>query len=250
MYKDQQYYVKAIISDAFEQYNAKRIYIENTDFKKIFKILKTDKDFSSIFSDVQDYISLIILYNVKEITKEEIGEHYRIKNQPILQSSNNNLIMFKYIEYPLNERAETFQQLFLTEDILSITEFNRCFINLIVKTYSEQLNKKVNNRVVNKKKEDLKYKCEKCKYYTNKKSDINTHLKSKQHIEYFVLDEKNLCELCKIEYIENGDIGLSLEQSIRFFDKFSLSIIAVDILGNIIFEHKNKYEHRYSPNTS
>jgi len=135
-----------------------------------------------------------------------------------LQSSNNNLIMFKYIEYPLNERAETFQQLFLTEDILSITEFNRCFINLIVKTYSEQINKKVNNRVVNKNKEDLNYKCEKCKYYTNKKSDINTHLKSKQHIEYFVLNEKNLCELRNIEYIENGNIGLSLEQ----FNKFSL----------------------------
>ena len=85
MYKDQQYYVKVSLSDTLEQYNAKRIYLENNDFKKIFKILKTDKDFSSIFSDVQDYISLIILYKVNEITKEEVNEHYNIKNQPLLQ---------------------------------------------------------------------------------------------------------------------------------------------------------------------
>ena len=35
----------------------------------------------------------------------------------------------------------------------------------------------------------------------------------------------------------------------RFFDKFSLSIIAVDILGNIIFEHKNINQKHISPNT-
>ena len=58
-----------------------------------------------------------------------------------------------------------------------------------------------------------------------------------------------MCELVGFEYNKNSDIGLSLQQSTKFFDKFNLSLIAVDILGNKIFEHRNESSRHIKPST-
>ena len=93
-----------------------------------------------------------------------------------------------------------------------------------------------------------KHKCEQCNYATEKISDYKNHLKSAAHINYFHLDVKSLCALCKVEYVE-GDIGLSLEQSLNFFQKFNLDLVAVNMVGDVIYEYKSEENSRLSPRT-
>ena len=146
----------------------KRVYSDNSQFDKLKSILETDVLFKESLKHLVDYNNLIIVYGIHEThTIEKHVKKYKVQHQPILQSTQNNLIMFKHIEYPENKQAETFEQMFLTKNNNNISEFNKCFINLIVETYAEQINKKDVIRV--KKtvgKTDSRFKCEKCQYYT------------------------------------------------------------------------------------
>ena len=144
-------------------YNNKRIYKDNEEWINLINILRTDDEFeNNIWQNInyRSYLSLIIIHNIRE-SEEETNIMFNIENENILQTENNKFIMFKYIEYGLNKKAEVFNDLFNSNQ-QSITEFSRCFIDLIIDTYSGQINtKRQKDKIL-----DGKYICEKCKYST------------------------------------------------------------------------------------
>ena len=87
----------------------------------------------------------------------------------------------------------------ISEKILNNEIANSCYVNLIVKKYKKQLNGK-----------NKKYK--------------------------FVLNHYTLCELCEIDY-KNDNIGLSINKSINFFQKFNIGLCVYGPFG-LIYKYK------------
>ena len=154
--------------------------------------------------------------------------------------------MFKYIDYKFNNDAETFEDIFSTNTSATATDFKKCYINLVISTYASQINKEERTRGKNT--VIGRFTCTKCHFGTDHRNDYTKHLNSDHH-NRFILNEQSLCELVGINYNENSDIGLSLQQSTKFFDKFNLSLIAVDIMANKISEHINESSRHIIPST-
>ena len=131
--------------------------------------------------------------------------------------------MFKYIDYQFIKDAERFEDIFNSDSNTTPSDFRKCFVNLILDTYSSQINKEA--RIQRKSNPSGRFVCDKCNYKTNDKSDLNKHNKSEYH-NRFILNEKSLCELVGINYNEESDIVLSLKQSTIF----STSLISLSLL--------------------
>lgn len=115
--------------------------------------------------------------------------------------------MNKYISYNKNIKAQTLNNVFelknQSEYIQSNAKANSCFINEIMNTYKADLEKK--------------------------KSDGKRRYKDDITYEY-------LCNLFNIENLDQN-IGLTINESLAFFMKYSIGLRVVDIKNSISFEY-------------
>ena len=83
----------------------------NPDFQFLLNPILESDALKHMKDQLETYAYLIIPYDIKQ-TKERITQPYNIEEEEITDENNNNNIMFKYIEYELNEEAKTFTDLF------------------------------------------------------------------------------------------------------------------------------------------
>ena len=119
-----------------------RIYRDSPNWTKTMNILKTDKWLKKnvyIQEDIANYLDLVIFVSIDEQIKQ--NENYDVINEPNFNSTDNNFIMFKYIDYKFNKDAETFEDIFNGNNYATTSDFKKCFIDLIINTYAGQVNK-------------------------------------------------------------------------------------------------------------
>ena len=124
-------------------------------------ILKTDKWLKKnvyIQEDIANYLDLVIFVSIDEQIKQ--NENYDVINEPNFNSTDNNFIMFKYIDYKFNKDAETFEDIFNGNKYATTSDFKKCFIDLIINTYAGQVNKEEYKK--GGKKQIGKFICAKC----------------------------------------------------------------------------------------
>ena len=88
---------------------------------------------------------------------------------------------------------------------LQILKANSCFFNIIISTYKEAIE--------------------------------NIYCKDERRYQDLTTDR--LCEILNIENKEQ-DLGLSIRASVKFFEKFHLNLVVVNVYDEIIYHHKSK----------
>lgn len=171
---------------------------------KLHSILKTDRDIKNFFSNASREITLIIIKNASE-SKEETKE-YQPLDDYLFNDNDNSKIYNKFIHYNLNKQASTFSEMFnieLNKYTQDNYKANSCYFNIIVDTYHDEFEKV--------------------------KKDGKRFFKP--------LTYESLCELIDIKF-QNQDLGLSIRQSVKFFEKYHLSLIVVNVYGHILFSYR------------
>ena len=164
-------------------------------------MLRQDTAFDQRYEFQEDTSISYHMIHVKHMTKVSAPRKRKPEDIPLHDNLNNNAVYFKYINYDINENAVTFKELFvITEE----THKNSCFIDLFMNVYKKEIEK-----------------------------NINENSRQKKDNEKKRLTVENLCELCGIKH-KNQNIGLSVKQSVKFFDKYRLGLKAIDIFGNEI----------------
>lgn len=128
--------------------------------------------------------------------------------QPLYNSINESAMYNKFISYELNKAAKTFGEIFkitISESAQDNIKANSCFYNLIIRLYSDQIK--------SKKDRWREFRDEQGKFIPGK-----------------------LAELLEIEE-EDQDLGLTIEQSLKFFQKFSISLRVWDVFGVVHKEY-------------
>ena len=215
-YNEKYTYNELVVKDKFRQMiidkqgkltkAQERVAFENTinDFNKLVSICRRDENFKEMYDKYGSYIDAIYLYNAE--AHSDKTEPMDIMNLDLYQAIDNNAICFKHIDYTLNKKAETFKDLFQFAEsnscVSSNLKANSCYFNLIIATYKEAI-------------ERVTYKHEKC---------------------YEDLTPDSLCEYLYIENKEQ-DLGLSIHASLKFFEKFHLGLVVVNIYDEFIYKY-------------
>ena len=131
--------------------NQKRFYRDRDTekFSEIVEIFRTNDNFRDKVwtEEVANYCSLIILYDVNPILKMT-KIRYIAHKEPLQDVLSQKYVMFRYIDYGLNKNASKFEELFLYETQHTESHFRRCFLDLIVDTYSNEINSKLPSKDV------------------------------------------------------------------------------------------------------
>lgn len=180
----------------------------------IVSICKTaNDDFEYFYRIHENYFQCIDIKNVQshDLNKKAVNPLDVIRHASFYEDKVYN----KNIVYELNNKAETFKDLFktdiiLTEKLASQQADNSCFINLIHSEY----------------------------YYQFEKLKPN----GKRYFKELTRDY--LMQILKLDPTQTNNIGLSIRSSVLFFEKFNLGLEVYDLFNNIIFkftpETKNK----------
>ena len=179
---------------------------------QLINILQTDP-INGRYADTDDdlYVSghsidYLKVFNVNE-NSLIIPANSDLSDLPLYQNIDNNAIFFKYIDYSINPDAQTFADMFQFEQFVSKPminlKANSCYINTIIATFKNPI-EKVKSNGVRRYKEEINY-------------------------EY-------ICQLLNIENKEQ-DLGITIRQSIPFFDRYHLCLVVLDIYNNIIFRY-------------
>ena len=200
LFKNEQYQITA--NDLFKkQYEGAKTTMDKETWKYLINVLRQDRAFNARYEFQEDTSFTFFLIHVKHVTKVLAPRKKKLVDIPLHDSGNNNAVFFKYIDYDYNKNAKTFKELFnFSEESYK----NSCFIELIMKVYKKEIEKNINESSRQKKDNDKKR-----------------------------LTVENLCELCGIK-CKSQNIGLSVKQSVKFFEKYRLGLKAIDIFGNEI----------------
>ena len=196
-----------------------KIAFNNTteEYDKLILICNKDENFHMMYLKYGSYIDAIYLYNASSLsTKTDLFE---LIDTDMYQAIDNKAICFKHIDYTFNKKAKYFKDMFhftdVNKDISSNLKANSCFFNLLIATYKEAFNKVLYNN-------------EKC---------------------YKDLTPERLCEILNIENKEQ-DLGLSIRTSMKFFEKFHLGLIVVNIYDEVIYKYiPEKFNKNIYPRT-
>ena len=189
-----------------EHYNKKLFHNSYSAWIKLIKICKKDENFKECEEVRGSYIDAIYLYNANSTPeKRDETEPFQIIDVENYQALDNNAICYKHIDYGTNKNASNFKDLFQFEkanQYMTNVKANSCYFNLIIDTYKEALEKVYKNgeRV------------------------------------YKDLTEDRLCKILGIEN-KNQDLGLSIRTSLKFFEKFHLGLLVVNIYDDVIFKY-------------
>ena len=209
----------------FEKYHQKYTYMmhpdnsENELWDLLLKILAKDENFLKAYQRLGGYIDCIYLMKGERNNSEEISESFSPLTEENYNLINNKGICFKYIDYSINSYAKRFNELFDfdidTKRSPCMLHANSCFINIIMTTYKNAIEKVYNNGAR----------------------------------QYRDLTLDYLCEILNIQKQEQ-DIGLSIRNSVKFFEKFKLGLVVVNLYDQVIFKYQPEHiTHKISPQT-
>ena len=195
----------------------RKYYNDYEIMRDLIAYLKTDEKFKKHIHTVS-YIEMIQIDDVEQYSKE-VNSNFNPVKAKNYKSSAMNSVCFKYIDYTLNKKATTFEELFYREQEQGDID-NSCYVNLLVNTY----NKAINHRIKD----------------NSRKSESN---KKK------LLTAQKICDICGITYKESN-IGLSIEKSIKFFETYHVGLKAIDNFGNLLYSYEpEKYNLNLHPIT-
>ena len=179
----------------------------NPSWRKILNICLKDSNFRDAYERTSSYLECIYLYDHDVEEKNKKSDPFKnIIEQDNYQSLDNIGISHKYIEYPLNKNATNFNELFQYQEMTSNFQpnfkANSCYFNLIIDTFKEPIEKVVEHG----------------------------------RRRYKDLTVESLSNILGV-FNKDQDLGLSIRSSIKFFEKYHLSLFVVDIYDNLIFKY-------------
>ena len=198
----------------------KTMFNNTTDqYDKLISTCKRGDDFNTTYNRIGSYVDAIYVYNANSERVEGDHKPFDVLDTDTYKSIDNNGICFKHIDYTVNKNAIGFTDIFKFQEankhIASNIKANSCYFNLIIATYKEAI-------------ENVLTKGEKT---------------------YQDLTADRLCEILKIEN-KNQDLGLSIRSSVKFFEKFHLGLVVVNVYDDVIFKYiPDSRNKKISPNT-
>lgn len=193
----------------------KRTYDFDDDWKQLIKILSYDAEFMELYENHETYFNLIIIKHVssghivKKTIKDALFESIK------LHSDKEGGLYHQYIDYGINKNAKNFGDLFelkiepYTKDNY---KNNSCYINALVDTFHNAFSKNKN-------------------YKFNATYD--------DFIDLFDFDKKK---------IDENNIGLTINESIKFFEKFNIGLCVFGVFGVIKVFIPEKFNTHINPN--
>lgn len=192
-------------------FNRTRTYhYDRKKFVKLVKMLET------ALAYISDGIHCIVVKSVNMPTEKQVQVATRntyfgkkpIKEKDLFNSDINGGFYHNYIEYDINKEATSFNELFNipieTSYCKDNYKTNSCYINLLVDTFHTSFSK-----------------CKKFKFNAT---------------------YEDFCDLLDIN-LKDDNIGLSVNKSLKFFEKFNLSLMVIGVFGIIeafVPEKRNK----------
>jgi len=177
-------------------------------WKTLINIIRTDNEIKQFLENdaLAEYfqIDCIIVKNAVEIDNN--GDLFNPLEGKLFSEHATKAIYNKDISYDLNKQAQNFAEMFgitLNKYTIDNYKLNSCFLNLIVDTWRSAFEKR----------------------------------KTDGKRMYAELTYESVCQIINLTY-KNQDIGLSLNESKAFFEKFRLGIDVVNVYGEIIFAYR------------
>ena len=166
---------------------------------------RQDVNFDDAYIRFFPYLHAIYIYNA--IANNDTSEPFEnILDVNNYQALDNNAICYKHIDYTLNKDALNFADIFTfteaNKKIETDLKANSCYFNIIISTYKESIESVMRN---------------------GKRA-------------YRDLTPEYLCQIMEIENKEQ-DLGLSIRSSVKFFQKFHLGLVVVNIYDDVIFKY-------------
>jgi hypothetical protein len=204
----------------------------NLNWKALIDILSNDNDFKTMYASVAQSMNVNCII-VKQVSTLEIAEPIDPLDKPLFAGFTNEFINSKFTSTDINEKANKFSELFCGKSInvepkdwmeekLEIIQRgelpkdekkgshlkNSCFVRLILETYHDQFNK----------------------------------LDSKGRRRFKELTLTGLLKTLKIFDTDNneinGDLGLTIKESVKFFEQYKLGLDVYDIFESCIFSYR------------
>lgn len=198
------------------EYANKRIFDDDQGlFNRINSIICThDTDYNDYFSLYSSYINAITLINFN-IHEDVVPINPLVEN--LHYENINNGITNKYITYALNKQAADFSQLFkieLQSYTLENYKANSCYVNIIIDHFKPAF----------------------------------TSREKRGKKAYKTLTYAYLCDIIGLTNL-NEDLGLSIQHSIKFFEKFRLGLDVINVYNEIMFNYRpTKLNDHIKPN--
>jgi hypothetical protein len=205
-----------VTNDNIKSFENSRTYSNETKrFSQLWDILETDMNAPKPVNESSEPITLVIVKDIfsNPDFKTFFGKPaYNVKD--VKWHNDDNIgIYHRYIDYNINKKAKTFNELFKINNcdyVENNKKANSCFLNILVDTYREA--------------------------FAN-----NTHYK-------FDASYDDFCELMEVDN-SNQDIGITINQSIKFFKKINLGLCVIGRYGIIEMFKPEKMNKTISPNS-
>ena len=212
------YYNVSCPYDIINKFKGKYTYDYNNNWDQLINILKTNETFKHVNENNETYVNMIIVHQVYNFLRRDIEDvplfkKYLPKFEELHREQTEWAIYHKYIDYSIDENAKSFNEMFnipLEKYTQDNYKANSCFLNILVDTYH--------------------------KAFSNSK-----HYAFNGTYDDFI-------KLLDLE-IRVDDIGLSINKSLKFFQKFSLGLCAIGPLGIIELYKPETRNKNISPNT-
>lgn len=188
---------------------------KNDHKKKLYKcfdlLSKDDEEFDEMISNYRAYYEGLKIHSVTETIDNNVAPQ-DIQNDWLdgviyMNDSQHTTIYSNFIQNEKNENATSMKDLFDVEKNQYIKENfkpNSCVLTTIIN-----------------------------KFYNNfDKKDSKGYRKTKE------MNYKNLCDVLGIEYKEKGDMGITIRESLKFFEKYRYGLDVYDCFMNKIFSYK------------
>ena len=194
------------IDGNIQKFEGRTYKVQQNRWKTLLKKLKTNNDFASHWEMMTQSLDvhLIVIVSPTLINKSQAKDYKPLDED--LFAEGQNAIFNKFITYDLNRAAKKFGELFKMElhpYVLNNLRANSCYINLILDTYYDQMEKR--------KKDGKKM--------------------------YAELTYDRLCEIIGVENKEQ-DIGLSIRNSLKFFEKFRLGLDVINVFREVLLTYR------------
>ena len=192
--------VVGVTQSRIQEFDQQRTFDYQRDsWDDLTTILQDDNFFADFYSERSHYVNAIIVKEVNTITTDT---SYDLLRAPLHESFINKAIHNKYINYKTNAKATDFASLFKNGKGAN-ERANPCYINAILNTFQEAFNKK---------KPDGKRKFKELTY-------------------------DSVMAMLNMDY-KYDNIGLSINKSLPFFERFRLGLDVLDPFHNIVFQYR------------
>jgi len=188
------------------KFNNLRTYDSNgRKWKELIKLLRTDPKAKKILKGKSFDLRLIVVTRTAQ-NEKYIGKDYNPLTEDLFMDVENKMINNKNITYDLNKQAKTFAELFnvkLHDYVIDNFKANSCYLNTIIDSYKEGLDK----------------------------------LKPNGKRMYKELTYELLCEIIELP-LRDQDIGLCIRKSLKFFEKFRLGLDVINVFEEVLLSYR------------